>query len=963
MKKQRLFLIFSLAGIFALSSCGARSVTTSSGTEASVAPETSSSTPEGSSSAASSPLINSSSSDSASSSQSSSSSEEKVSFEVSFDNYDGTLLSQELFEKGTMPVYHGTTPIRAGDAEFSYTFDDWDKALAPVVCDVVYTAVFKKVTNSYEITFYDEDGTTVLDQHSEFYGATPVFAKSTPEKASSAQYDYAFQGWDRPLSAVVAATSYHAVYQATLRQYKVSFLDEDGSELQSGKWDYGATPVYSGKTPSKTGDKQYTYTFDDWDKELVPVTGEATYTAKYKSSTNHYTVSFLDDDGKLLESQTLAYGETPVYQGATPSKAKTAQYSYAFDSWSPAISAVTGDASYQATFTATVNTYTIRFVNADGTELDTQTLPYGSTPTYQGATPSKTGDAEFSYTFDGWDKSLAEVTGDATYKATFTLWVNQYTIRFVDEDGTLLQSSDWYYGEMPRFRGKTPFKDPTSTTAYVFSGWDDAIGTVTGAKTYTATYQSHAYKLNYTYDSTNESYTVSGHSSPLYSVLIPATYNDGTNGEHPVTVLFDRAFVGSTTLSRVKILAQISNFCYRAFYADEALTEVSLPEGTTLLKGYEVFDSCPLLTAFTIPSTVTSISNNFFMNSGLTSIAIPEGVTSISYGAFTNCSALADVTFEGTPKITTLGEGAFNGCVALKSIAIPSTVTSFGDDTFKGCTSLQKVTLGSGTTSLNGRWVFNTCRALSSVTIPNTVTSISDYFFSEACFTSLLIPSSVITIGAHCFQNDAKLYGASVADGSLLETIGEEAFADCSNLLAFCFSGTAENFTDLGKNTFKNDTALATLKMAGPNSVKSDNSFAQAGNLSEVTLPFAWSSIPEAFFAGSAITKFTLPRMIKKIGPSAFSGCSSLTSFAFEPYGFLSEVGASAFKDCSALTAISLIKTVTSIGANAFDGCTALTDFRFEGTVDQWNAISKGDDWHLNAGFTTVTCKDGTVTL
>ena len=45
-----------------------------------------------------------------------------------------------------------------------------------------------------------------------------------------------------------------------------------------------------------------------------------------------------------------------------------------------------------------------------------------------------------------------------------------------------------------------------------------------------------AYSLTYSYDSTSESYTVNGYSNITTSdkVVIPSTYNDGTNGEHPV---------------------------------------------------------------------------------------------------------------------------------------------------------------------------------------------------------------------------------------------------------------------------------------------------------------------------------------------------------------------------------------------------------------------------------------------
>ena len=59
------------------------------------------------------------------------------------------------------------------------------------------------------------------------------------------------------------------------------------------------------------------------------------------------------------------------------------------------------------------------FVNDDGTVLQESELAYGETPEYTGATPTKAATAELVYVFKGWDQEITDVTGDATYKATY----------------------------------------------------------------------------------------------------------------------------------------------------------------------------------------------------------------------------------------------------------------------------------------------------------------------------------------------------------------------------------------------------------------------------------------------------------------------------------------------------------------------------------------------------------------
>ena len=69
----------------------------------------------------------------------------------------------------------------------------------------------------------------------------------------------------------------------------------------------------------------------------------------------------------------------------------------------------------------TIPTCTVTWKNYDGSILETDTgVVHGTTPAYNGATPQKAEDENFTYTFNGWSPALEAVTGDAEYVAQFT---------------------------------------------------------------------------------------------------------------------------------------------------------------------------------------------------------------------------------------------------------------------------------------------------------------------------------------------------------------------------------------------------------------------------------------------------------------------------------------------------------------------------------------------------------------
>ena len=212
-----------------------------------------------------------------------------------------------------------------------------------------------------------------------------------------------------------------------------TFLDGDGSTITNLDVAVGTTPVYpaGAKTPSKAATAQWTFAFDHWDPALAAISDNQTYTPVFTSNLVSFTITWKNEDGTVLETdQNVAYNATPTYDGSTPTKAETAQYTYTFAGWNPTVSAATADAIYTAKFTQVEKTFTVTWKNYDGTTLETdQNVAYNATPTYDGSTPTKASDEQYTYTFAGWsdgttpyglEDDLPVVTASVIYTAQFS---------------------------------------------------------------------------------------------------------------------------------------------------------------------------------------------------------------------------------------------------------------------------------------------------------------------------------------------------------------------------------------------------------------------------------------------------------------------------------------------------------------------------------------------------------------
>lgn len=82
------------------------------------------------------------------------------------------------------------------------------------------------------------------------------------------------------------------------------------------------------------------------------------------------------------------------------------------------------------------------------------------------------------------------------------------------------------------------------------------------------------------------------------------------------------------------------------------------------------------------------------------------------------------------------------------------------------------------------------------------------------------------------------------------------------------------------------------------------------------------------------------------IPPYAFEGCGLLTKITIPISTQI--VNNSAFASCQSLSKITLPKSLLIINDNAFQGCDNLNEITFNGTINNWNNISKSLYWNYN---------------
>ena len=211
-------------------------------------------------------------------------------------------------------------------------------------------------------------------------------------------------------------------------------------------------------------------------------------------------------------------------------------------------------------------------------------------------------------------------------------------------------------------------------------------------------------------------------------------------------------------------------------------------------------------------------------------------------------------------------------------------------------------------------------------------------FFSVPNITEVFIPNTIKTMGSDAFYDCEKMTDVHFAENSVLESLGDYAFQTCVSLVSVTFPKTVKT---LGNRVFDECKNLESVVFEEGNELESIGRACFENCPKLKTITFAATSkvtvIDYTFRGLSALEELDLPNSVESIKTYSVHGCSSLKT-------------------------LWLSKALKSMEMYSIFEC-PIENLHFKGTKEEWNKISKENNWRYNIATNVVHCTDGDVAI
>ncbi len=374
--------------------------------------------------------------------------------------------------------------------------------------------------------------------------------------------------------------------------------------------------------------KHHQIIFAGWDQDLTSIHSNLVVHPIYKEVPKEYLVMYFHENGKILGTETVPYGET-ARADFQPVKKETEEYLYHFDGWDCDLTNIDSDRMAKAIFRSERKKFPVRFYDAEGNILLEQQVYYGKgakEPDYV----KKREDATFYYHFEAWDTPHDDVRKPLDIHPIFQNIYKEYTLRFFDEDRLIAEKNYHYLDlvEYPTMRKK----------GYDFI-WDEFIEKARGSKDIKGTFVFSNIKGK-------KIRTEEG----LFEIINPSV-SDGS-----VRLL---QYNSEGQKISVPDSVKLGDYFYKVEY----------------IHG-EAFSQCPNAVTIICSDSVKFLEDRCFAScKRLQEIVIGENVCQIGKAAFGDCKALKRIIWK-TDRILKLNRQTFDKANARILCIVPSGLKS-----------------------------------------------------------------------------------------------------------------------------------------------------------------------------------------------------------------------------------------------------------------------------------------------
>ena len=258
-----------------------------------------------------------------------------------------------------------------------------------------------------------------------------------------------------------------------------------------------------------------------------------------------------------------------------------------------------------------------------------------------------------------------------------------------------------------------------------------------------------------------------------------------------VSLIGNYAFLGCTNLTEIVFPDTICRLCPLAF-SRCGIVQLNLPNNIEEL-GYGVFSKCTSLQEVTIPRNMWHIGHytfdscvnlttvNFNADScwwgaegycwssgsanpclesrlwlncpNFTTLNIGDNVKLLTAGLFSGASGITEVTIP--PSVKRMGNGVFSGCASLTVVNYNADTMEYYGDSFGGCPNLTSLSIGNNVKNIPACFMRDVSSLRNTVIIPDSVVSIGSGAFEGCTFDTIIIGSSVTSIGQKALYNNS----------------------------------------------------------------------------------------------------------------------------------------------------------------------------------------------------------------